>query len=165
MTRYSDLCYFDTFATTKDTYNPQEFYKFDATKSIQRNSIISKVKERSISVEPKRLIQRKLPLNSSKYESKLSYYANLLNDFKESKPKISKETNWKSKIISNRGLFSSSPPKISSETPYVDMKKLIDVAKNQRKLNLASIHIENNHAASNNLKPFKCKSLKSFMVN
>ena len=104
------------------------------------------------------MIQRKLPLNCSKYESKLTYYANILHDFKESKPKCLKEVAYssKSKIISQRGIFSTSPPKITPEKPCVDMKKLIDVAKNQRKRNLIGIHFENNNVASSNLRPLKC---------
>lgn len=72
-----------------------------------RNSIVNKNKDRSSSVEPKRLIHRKIPSNCSKYESKLAYYANLLNDFKEKNPKCSKVASYssKSKNISHRGIF------------------------------------------------------------
>ena len=114
------LNYSDSLSSLNETLRKLQIRSSKNTPQKQDNR-----KQRFSSNEPKTSKHKKAKPPQSAFESRLEFYSNFLQEFKDQKTKKQKPINYsREKFRSKRGIFSASPPKIAEEAPKIDTKAM-----------------------------------------
>ena len=160
--RKSEMNYNDAFSTTNDAHS---IYALNSESFSNSNKTTKK--PRFNSNNSKYSNHKKLQSTESNFEARLEYYSNFLEEFREQRMKESKpiSNNNLSKIISRRGLFSASPPKIMHNYPQIktyEMKE--NFIKSKQGKPIAVSH-NSNLLKSYNPSPARSNFFKIYFVN